>query len=526
MDREIRENPYQHIDWKNCEFVHSISHQHGGQWTETSKHASLDKSYRMGIRHLAVSNYYPSQPVYPLPEKFQSLHPEVLGCPNAEHHSFTDISMHACAVGSYYTTGYGESAERGALKSSPVRVVFENLNIFNTEKPGKGVYRLDIDLRKKEKSGDNLKAYLTIEGACGCDRKTFEPLESEKIKGLQISEGSRSLYLRAEEEEITVCIDFDQDVFEINRLRLMQGTNRPFREAFDAALDGSRKDKNGYPVEGLLFPDGGGITINHPHRSLEEYLPVLDYDRRVLGIEVWNHRRRFGTSRSNLHFYRLWDEILSTGRRCYGFFVKDHREHGMGRNILIIPEEKNKEIRKHEALKAYRQGSFFGLLGALSVDEEGEITFPYDHSNFKFEKIELRDTQEGKAEGIEVKVGGNEEKPNIQIRFITEKGIAKIVNDKSRAFFPFPRDKSYQINCKYVRIEAFAYPDRLDNGRELKGSIIEQMNVEEISALHNVKTSDKRTLSDLYKEGTPVSVVDMIFSQPIMVRSCHQTAGS
>ena len=33
-----------------------------------------------------------------------------------------------------------------------------------------------------------------------------------------------------------------------------------------------------------------------------------------------------------------WDEILASGRRCLGFFVKDHLPNGRGRNVLILPE--------------------------------------------------------------------------------------------------------------------------------------------------------------------------------------------
>lgn len=99
--------------------------------------------------------------------------------------------------------------------------------------------------------------------------------------------------------------------------------------------------------EKLHYPDGGGMTLNHPTGKLADYLPMLDFDPRVLGIEVWNQLTSgFGSSRGfyddtpgpHLHFYELWDQILRTGRRCWGFFVKDHNTLGRGRNVLLVPK--------------------------------------------------------------------------------------------------------------------------------------------------------------------------------------------
>ncbi|HCN78573.1 MAG TPA: hypothetical protein DIT13_15435 [Verrucomicrobiales bacterium] len=68
--------------------------------------------------------------------------------------------------------------------------------------------------------------------------------------------------------------------------RLMQGTNRPWRDVFREAF------------EKLQHPDGGGMTLNHPTGKLADYLPMLDFDPRVLGIEVWSQLTSgFGSSR-------------------------------------------------------------------------------------------------------------------------------------------------------------------------------------------------------------------------------------
>ena len=95
-------DPYYDVDWDTVTYVHSFTHQHVSA-------NRLQMMHNMGYGHLPVSNYYPSKPLYPFPEEFRRAHPEVLGAPNAEQHSTTDSPLHFNAVGSYYTTGYGET---------------------------------------------------------------------------------------------------------------------------------------------------------------------------------------------------------------------------------------------------------------------------------------------------------------------------------------------------------------------------------------------------------------------------------
>lgn len=137
------------------------------------------------------------------------------------------------------------------------------------------------------------------------------------------------------------------------------GVGEPWEVGFDRLIDG------------LVVPDGGGITINHPrwsHHRREDLLTWLDFDARVLGIEVLEDGE-------NAEAY--WDWILSTGRQCFGFFVPDWRAMRLvnnsglsdgpgvtfGVNVLVVPE------RTVEAcLRAYRRGDFYGArsgLGAL-----------------------------------------------------------------------------------------------------------------------------------------------------------------
>ena len=169
---------------------------------------------------------------------------------------------------------------------------------------------------------------------------------------------------------------------------------RPWREAFRAALDGTRQDADLRPIEGLQYPDAGGITLNHPvmkNRNIDFFLEKLDFDERVLGIEVWNPHFGFGHLDS-LEFYQLWDDILRTGRRCFGFFVKDHFLERQGRNVLLTPvsDGLSREEQEHNALRAYRQGAFFGLVSAMATDERGLPASPFDFSQFRFARIEVQ----------------------------------------------------------------------------------------------------------------------------------------
>ena len=114
----------------------------------------------------------------------------------------------------------------------------------------------------------------------------------------------------------------------------------------------------------LQHPDVGGMTINHTN----DYLAIvarLDYDPKVLGMEIWNGRLASypdGQIASGRGFYlNTWDRVLRTGRRCFGFCAPDSHvswsNHVLGRNVLLVPS-----INQHETLKAYRDGRFYGAL--------------------------------------------------------------------------------------------------------------------------------------------------------------------
>lgn len=134
--------------------------------------------------------------------------------------------------------------------------------------------------------------------------------------------------------------------------------------------------QNGFKgiLENLQYEDGGGVIIAHPNtlfvkeRHLPTLLNYLDYDSRVLGIEVYNHSgMRYPTIYKDIPngiATHIWDDVLRTGRHKFGYCVIDHAGFDiegwgldLGRNMLLVPE-----ATEHECLKAYRNGNFYGAL--------------------------------------------------------------------------------------------------------------------------------------------------------------------
>jgi len=506
-------DPYEKVDWEKFEHIHSFSHQHANR--PPSYNPGAEVFWDMGFRHLPFSNYYPSSPT-PLSDEFRKKHPDALWAPNAEQHSASGAG-HFNAIDSYYSTGHGHSAKTGYSnknKVSPVEYEFSGLNAYDPEKPWLSIYILYLYIGAE----DNATLSITVEGAREINRGTHEPNEENILKNRKISAKLGAIYLRAESEKVKVRFDFKPE--EIKRLAfgIRQGVHRPWKDAYRAALDGTLKDADGNPIEGLRFPDGGGITLNHTG-SFSDTLEKLDFDPRVLGIEVWNQHFAFGP-KGSLAFYNLWDEVLSTGKRCFGFFVRDHFIYERGRNVLILPPSKGLSIeeREHNAARAYRNGIFYGLLGALALDENGQKIAPYDCSEFRFTRITLKKDKDGNPESVEVAVDGADKtkRPNIQVRFITERGISLIEN-KPQASFKLSKDTDGKINEKYVRIEAFAYPSTHLKGKPLTAEAMAKMNVLEISRLHDILGGGYHGTVDFDKgKQAPVPIVDMLFSQPII----------
>lgn len=210
----------------------------------------------------------------------------------------------------------------------------------------------------------------------------------------------------------------------------------------------------------------------------------------------------------------MWDDILRTGRRCLGFFVKDHFAACPGRNILLVSDVPGatRGTLERQALRAYRLGAFIGLVGAVTTDDAGALSPPYDASDFRFTKIAVVPGSDGRPQGLEVAVAGMDERvrPHVQIRFVTAAGVAQVTDGAARAVFRFPRDVAGRITRGFVRVEAFAYPDRLLNGTALTPERVAAMSVRDLAATHTY-------CDGVGSRPMPLSVVEMLFSQPIRV---------
>lgn len=186
--------------------------------------------------------------------------------------------------------------------------------------------------------------------------------------------------------------------------------NKRWQEAFSICLSQ------------LQYDDGGGITINHPTWSgldFSDVLQLLDFDHRVLGIEIFNHSSQL--SNGSGWALTMWDAVLMTGRRCWGFCVSDHAHNTnpdgwLGRSILLLPE-----LTEHSALKAYRDGAFYGALVG---------------SGLTFQSITATSSQ------ITVTLD-----KSATIRFIVNGRVEKTVAGSSGSY-------DFGVSDRYVRVEA------------------------------------------------------------------------
>jgi hypothetical protein len=162
---------------------------------------------------------------------------------------------------------------------------------------------------------------------------------------------------------------------------------------------------------------------------------MLDFDESVLGIEIYNDysgkKNWFenpdyeAPAESETGFsLDLWDRILSTGRKCWGFCVPDHSvkqgTNWHGRNILLVSE-----FTEHQCLQAYRQGQFYGCLKGTGLAVKD---FSATASSISIELNALS-----------------------TIKFITETGLVLKV-EADRASYQIPQKEGHP-DVMYVRIE-------------------------------------------------------------------------
>lgn len=136
----------------------------------------------------------------------------------------------------------------------------------------------------------------------------------------------------------------------------------------------------------LKYPNGGGVTINHPYWSgmtLTEILNIIGLSDIVFALEIYNAACESLNGKG--YALDLWDEVLSTGTQIFGTAVPDHAAEGsfdwqnlpFGFNHLLCVTETEQEI-----MLAYRQGRFYTtifndnlLLKNFDVSDTGVMTF-------------------------------------------------------------------------------------------------------------------------------------------------------
>jgi len=297
--------PYSGLDWSKVMRVKTTSHGH------CPNQRFLDAYLKRGFGLLAMSNYYPSAPWWPASKmtvNYWRLHHD-----------------HPVVV-------------NGKRVEGP----FDWNKII---KPWKDT----LSAAESSKFPSWAAKYPFVEG-----EKIFKPLPPGMLEAPNAEHHNFLLENGRSAGSLHMCAPgsaFASGTFDAHDLckTYSHGYNYGSGEFWGTAVDRM--------IAGLIHPDGGGVTINHPswtNLDRELMLKILDHDPRVLGIEVIEDG---GCNSEN-----YWDWALSTGRQCFGFFVPDWHIDGkvFGVNVLCVQER-----TVHACLKAYREGDFYGALNGL-----------------------------------------------------------------------------------------------------------------------------------------------------------------
>ena len=283
--------PYSNVDWDSAIQIYTTTHGH------VTSQSMLNKFLERDYEFLTISNYYPSAPYYPMSKMTRNYYRVHHDHPVMYRGELTDGPFDWNAI----LKPWVDTLEEKFRSQYP----FEEGGPLFTEYPADIMQAPNAE----HHSFSDTPAHICAPG---------------------------SLYASG---------TFDaRDFFKTKTHGYHFGVGLPWRTGFDNMLNA------------LLYEDGGGVTINHPawsHLKQEQMLEMLDYDPRVLGIEVFNDSSELMTQTGWSEHY--WDHALGTGRQCFGFFVPDWHKEGV--NVLLIPER-----NAHECLKAYRQGNWYGAL--------------------------------------------------------------------------------------------------------------------------------------------------------------------
>ena len=314
LDRPQPRNrhPYRGLDWKTAHQIRGTTHVH------CTCQADLDEILKR-IEFLTISNYYPSAPWYPLSKMTENYW--------RVHHDFPVV-----------------------VNGKRVEGPFDWNKIV-----GKWIKELPAEMQRQYPFKEGKKIFRQLPDS------VLEAPNAEHHAFL-LENGRNHGHLHMNSPGSTFASGtFDQG----QKNRFQTGTRGGYHfgsgELWKTAIDRM--------VAGLVHPDGGGVTINHPvwsgyDRNL--ILKILDHDPRVLGMEVIEGSGRNGES--------YWDWVLATGRQCFGFFVPDHairqKSGTFGVNVLVTPER-----TAHACLKAYRDGNFYGAKRGLNELKFTRISF-------------------------------------------------------------------------------------------------------------------------------------------------------
>lgn len=307
-------DPYAQTDWEKCERIHTSSHVHCHATAHYSDPEALAVALEKGYELLTFSNYYPSIPYYPLS--------------SVKENCFSRSQKHGI--------GYNGQYIEGPLEWNKIIAEWKD--------------SLPEEQRRNFPFEEGKAVFPPVpEGileAPNAEHHSFVDCDRIMERGFHITAPGAT---------------WASGHFDVGNRYLLKdhgyhiGAGLPWKEGFRRILDS------------LLWKDGGGIIINHPAHTripLDFLLEVLDYDDRVLGIEVWN---------TSLSSEGIWDSVLRTGRQCFGFFVPDHfNQLSMMYNPMNILLTQERTARA--CMKAYRTGSFYGCLfnSGLAFDK---ITF-------------------------------------------------------------------------------------------------------------------------------------------------------
>jgi hypothetical protein len=154
------------------------------------------------------------------------------------------------------------------------------------------------------------------------------------------------------------------------KIILFQGVEHKedFYHCLGININKCEDDKNDLNNHQSLFEEverqGGINIICHPHVNKNDYWPLerlLELNN-YTGIEIFNNNVRFDNS-GNAIATDLWDELLSKGKKVWGFADDDmhlFQRCGGGFNMVLAKEKTREAI-----LEAIKSGSFYASSGVF-----------------------------------------------------------------------------------------------------------------------------------------------------------------